>query len=140
MKNSSKEIVQMLNSIERRGSRIADLIKNEGSLRLVSIAEKPSYEEIKRAHMETKEYVSLDAVHVNRIIQKQFLDCEMCKTQRKNQDKYIKLIKDTFPENKIWISHRLMNPPIGIDGLGDLANEIYGENVTLDDIINPNVK
>ncbi|MBD3350532.1 MAG: hypothetical protein GF364_03500 [Candidatus Lokiarchaeota archaeon] len=126
--------------MEERGSRVAELLKNSGSLRLVSIAEKPSFEEIKRGSELTKEYIQLDAVHINRIIREKYGEnCEMCRMQRDSQKKYIQLIKETFEDKKIWISHNLINAPIGLNGLRTLASEIYGKKVSLQDIINPNL-
>ncbi|MHA1899051.1 MAG: ArsA family ATPase [Promethearchaeota archaeon] len=136
-RNLSKELFEMLKEVERRGERVTQLMKESGSLRLVSIAEKPSYEEIKRGMELTRPYIRLDAVHVNRIINKKYMECEMCKAQRLNQNKYIKLIKETFNHVKIWVSHRLIEEPIGIDGLIKLANEVYGENITLNEILRP---
>lgn len=138
-RNLSQEIIDMLNEVEQRGSRVADMLEKEGSLRLVSIAEKPSFEEIKRGAELTKPYIALDGIHVNRIIQKQFTaDCEMCNIQRSNQDKYINKIKEYFNDKKVWLSHRLTIEPIGIDGLMALADEIYGVKTDLKEIISPN--
>jgi len=37
---------------------------------------------------------------------------------------------------KIWESDKLLEEPLGIDGLRKLANEIYGD-ITADEILNP---
>ena len=58
----------MLHEMEARGQRISDLMKGIGSLRLVTIAEKPSFDEIQRAWELSKPYIQLDAVHINRLI------------------------------------------------------------------------
>jgi len=137
-KNLSKEIVEMLYEIERRGERVSEMMRTEGSLRLVTIAEKPSFEEIKRAWEMTKKYIQLDGVHINRITPRKYTDdCEMCRVQRANQDKYLAEIQASFTDVKIWTSHRLLVAPIGIDGLLNLADEVYGPNVTLDEILFP---
>ncbi|MFW9874589.1 MAG: ArsA family ATPase, partial [Candidatus Thorarchaeota archaeon] len=62
-----KEIFNMVVELEKRGERISELIHNIGSLRLVTIAEKPSFEEIKRARDLTKRYIKLEGVHINMI-------------------------------------------------------------------------
>ncbi|MHA1341157.1 MAG: ArsA family ATPase [Promethearchaeota archaeon] len=137
-RNLAKEIVNMLNELEKRGERVANILKNDGSLRLVSIAEKPSFEEIKRAADLSKEYINLEAVHINRIIQKKFAEiCEMCRIQRTNQEKYIKLIEEYFKDFRVWKSHRLTREPIGLDGLMELADEVYGKDITLEEILEP---
>ena len=137
-RNLSQEIIDMLNDVEQRGSRVADMLETEGSLRLVSIAEKPSFEEIKRGAELTKPYIQLDGIHVNRIIQERFTEnCEMCNIQRTNQEKYINKIKEFFDDKKVWVSHRLTIEPIGTDGLMALANEIYGEDAQVEEIIHP---
>jgi len=137
-RNLAKEILQMMNELEKRGERIVDILKNDGSLRLVTIAEKPSFEEVKRAAELSKEYIRVEAIHINNIIDEKFMqNCEMCRIQRENQNKYIKLIEEYFKDLKIWISRRLIKEPLGIDGLTELANEVYGKNATLEEIIKP---
>ncbi|MCP4760223.1 MAG: TRC40/GET3/ArsA family transport-energizing ATPase [archaeon] len=137
-KNLSREILRVLKHVEERGERVTELLKNEGSLRLVSIAEKPSFEEIKRGSEISEKYISIDAVHINRIIQDKYIhDCEMCRLQRENQNKYIGKIKETFKNKKVWLSHRLTKVPIGLDGLNALADEVYGKEASLEEIINP---
>ena len=137
-KNHAVDVLKALKALEKRGERVTKLMKENGSLRLVSIAEKPSYEEAKRAHELSIKYISVDAIHVNRIIEKKYTaGCEMCNLQRKSQDKYIEAIKGTFNDMKVWLSHRLKNAPIGMDGLMDLADEIYGKDITLDEILYP---
>ena len=48
--------------------------------------------------------------------------------------------KKEFKKLKIWESIKLKDEPIGLNGLRSLANEIYGENVHADDILNPNIQ
>jgi anion-transporting ArsA/GET3 family ATPase len=89
----------------------------------------------------SKEYISIDAVHINGVIQDKNIDsCEMCRIQKTNQIKYIDKIKEHFSDKKVWTSHRLTIEPIGLDGLLTLADEVYGKDVTLDNIIHPNKK
>ncbi|MFX1477503.1 MAG: ArsA family ATPase, partial [Promethearchaeota archaeon] len=130
-----KEIFKMLVDLERRGERITELIHNIGSLRLVTIAEKPSFEEIKRARDLTKKYINLDAVHIN-MITPQSKKCKFCNSLRENQQKFIKEIKEEFNYIKIWESNRLIEEPIGIEGIKKLTKEIYG-SATAKDILNP---
>jgi len=120
------EIVKMLNDLEQRGERISNLIHDVGSLRLVTIAEKPSFEEIKRARDLTKKYISLDAVHINMITPKA-KKCDFCNNMRFIQLNYVEDIKNEFNNTKIWQSIRLKEEPIGLDGLKNLAREIYGD-------------
>ncbi|TFG25147.1 MAG: hypothetical protein EU529_01815 [Promethearchaeota archaeon] len=120
------EIVKMLNDLEQRGERISNLIHDVGSLRLVTIAEKPSFEEIKRARDLTKKYISLDAVHINMITPKA-KKCDFCNSMRSMQLNYVEDIINEFNNIKIWQSIRLKEEPIGLDGLRNLAREIYGD-------------
>ncbi|MFX1402213.1 MAG: ArsA family ATPase, partial [Promethearchaeota archaeon] len=89
-----KEIFNMVVELERRGERISELIHNVGSLRLVSIAEKPSFEEIKRARDMTKKYIQLDAIHINMLIPKKHAKkCNFCGQISSIQNKYLIEIK-----------------------------------------------
>ncbi|MHA2182941.1 MAG: ArsA family ATPase, partial [Promethearchaeota archaeon] len=130
-----KEIFKMLTDLEERGERITDLIHTFGSLRLVTIAEKPSFEEIKRARDLTKRYINLDGVHIN-LITPQSDECEFCSNIRNIQLNYINNIENEFKNLRIWKSHRLREEPIGMDGLRKLAFEVYGED-NCEEILNP---
>ncbi len=130
-----KEIFKMLEDLEERGERITDLIHTLGSLRLVTIAEKPSFEEIKRARDLTERYISLDGVHIN-LITPQSNECEFCRNIRSTQLNYINDIESEFQNLRIWKSHRLQEEPIGMDGLRELAREVYGE-INVEIILNP---
>ncbi|MFX1346770.1 MAG: ArsA family ATPase [Promethearchaeota archaeon] len=132
-----KEIFQMLVDLEKRGERITELIHTVGSLRLVSIAEKPSFEEIKRAREMTQKYIRLDGVHINMLIPKKHAKkCDFCRQVASIQNKYLIDIKNDFKNLKIWESDRLKEEPIGLEGLRKLAKEIYG-NASPNEILNP---
>ena len=130
-----KEIFKMLIDLEKRGERISELIHNLGSLRLVTIAEKPSFEEIKRARDLTERYINLDGVHIN-LITPHSNECEFCGNIRATQLNYINEIESEFQNLRIWKSNRLQEEPIGMDGLRKLAREVYGE-VSVEKILNP---
>jgi len=130
-----KEVFQMLVDLEKRGERISDLIHNVGSLRLVTIAEKPSFEEIKRARDLTEKYVNLDAVHINMITPKT-KKCKFCSEMRRIQEKFSNEIKKEFKKVTIWESQRLAEEPLGVKGLRKLANEIY-KDCSVEEILNP---
>jgi len=130
-----KEIFKMLEDLEERGERITHLIHTLGSLRLVTIAEKPSFEEIKRARDLTERYISLDGVHIN-LITPQSDECEFCSNIRNTQLNYIKDIENEFQNLRIWKSHRLREEPLGMDRLRVLAREVYGE-ISVEKILNP---
>jgi anion-transporting ArsA/GET3 family ATPase len=130
-----KEIFYMIVDLEKRGERITELIHNVGSLRLVSIAEKPSFEEVKRARDLTKKYINLDAVHIN-MLTPDPKHCNFCKKMRQIQLKFSGEIKKEFKNLKIWESDKLLEEPLGVDGLRKLAYEIYGD-ITADEILNP---
>ena len=134
-KELGKEIFNMIVDLEKRGERISELIHSVGSLRLVSIAEKPSFEEVKRARDLTKKYINLDAVHIN-MLTPDPKHCNFCKNMRQIQSKFSEEIKKEFKDLKIWESDKLLEEPLGIDGLRKLANEIYGD-ITADEILNP---
>ncbi len=133
-----KEIFNMIVELEKRGERISDLIHDIGSLRLVTIAEKPSFEEIKRARDLTKRYIKLEGVHINMIIPEP-KKCDFCHKIRSLQLNYATEIKKEFKKLKIWQSSKLIEEPIGLNGLKTLAYEVYGDNVYADDILNPKV-
>ncbi|MHA2394125.1 MAG: ArsA-related P-loop ATPase [Promethearchaeota archaeon] len=135
-KELGKEIFKMLEDLEERGERITELIHTRGSLRLVSIAEKPSFEEIKRARDLTKKYINLEGVHIN-MITPQSKRCEFCNNIRSTQLKYVEDIRKEFKNLKIWESNRLEKEPFGLNGLTNLASEVYGDNVNPEDILNP---
>ncbi|MFX0005140.1 MAG: ArsA family ATPase [Promethearchaeota archaeon] len=131
-----REIFNMVVELEKRGERISELIHNIGSLRLVTIAEKPSFEEIKRARDLTERYIKLEGVHINMIIPEP-KKCDFCSEVRSQQLKYIAEIKKEFRKLKIWESERLREEPIGLDGLRALAYEVYSKNINIEDILNP---
>jgi len=137
-KELSVEVFNMLQDLEKRGERITELIHKIGSLRLVTIAEKPSFEEIKRARDMTKKYVSLDGVHINMLTPEKYTKtCEFCNNMREIQVKYAGLIEQEFENLTIWRSKKLIKEPIGLEGLEELAKEIYGDNITPREILNP---
>ncbi|MHA1985947.1 MAG: ArsA family ATPase [Promethearchaeota archaeon] len=131
-----KEIFKMLVDLEERGERITDLIHTLGSLRLVTIAEKPSFEEVKRARDLTNKYINLEGVHIN-MITPQSTECKFCNNIRNTQLTYVDDIRKEFKNLKIWESNRLEKEPFGLSGLRTLAREVYGENYTPEDILNP---
>ncbi|MFX1328000.1 MAG: ArsA family ATPase [Promethearchaeota archaeon] len=133
-----KEIFNMVVELEKRGERISDLIHNVGSLRLVTIAEKPSFEEIKRARDLTKRYIKLEGVHIN-MITPEPKKCDFCSQIRALQLNYVSEIKKEFKKLKIWQSAKLKEEPIGLQGLKTLAYEVYGDHIHPDEILSPNV-
>jgi arsenite-transporting ATPase len=136
-KELGKEIFNMMVDLEKRGERISDLIHDVGSLRLVSIAEKPSFEEVKRARDLTNKYINLDAVHINMLIPKKHAKkCDFCCQISSIQQKYLVEIKNEFKNVKIWESNRLKEEPIGLDGLRKLSSKIYNHS-SANDILNP---
>ena len=136
-KNLAQDILDIVLDMEERSKRITQLMNWLGSLRLVSIAEKPSFEEAKRARELSLPFVSVDAIHINRLIptsekgNSPYLDNIL-----NNQEIYQKAIRDNFQDQKVWESNLLDQPPIGIEGLLNLAHEIYGDTPVWD-ILNP---
>jgi len=133
-----KEIFNMVVELEKRGERISDLIHNIGSLRLVTIAEKPSFEEIKRARDLTKRYIKLEGVHIN-MITPEPKKCDFCSKIRSLQLGYVAEIKKEFKKLKIWQSTKLKEEPISISGLKALAHEVYGDRIHPDEILSPKI-
>lgn len=136
-RNMAQEILQMLHGLEERGGRIADLMKTIGSLRLVTIAEKPSIEEIKRAWELSMPYITLDAVHVNRLIPENFGEqSSFLQKQITLQQKYASIVSENFNQFKIFKSKYLDEEPIGIEGLRKLAKEAY-KDTPIQEVLNP---
>ena len=136
-KELGKEIFKMMVDLEKRGERISELIHDVGSLRLVTIAEKPSFEVVKRARDLTNKYINLEAVHINMIIPKKHAKkCDFCGQISAIQQRYLLEINNEFKNKKIWESNRLKEEPIGLDGLRNLAKEIY-EDASPSEILNP---
>ncbi len=123
-KNMAAELLDMLRELDRRNDRIMKLLKNNSSLRFVTIAERPSYEEIRRANDMTKKYVRLDGIVINKI-NPEGIDCRFCEKESVYQKKYITLIEDYFKEQKIWKSYRMDEEVIGLRKLQEFANEVY---------------
>jgi anion-transporting ArsA/GET3 family ATPase len=137
----AEEIVQMFEDLEQRGERITQLINDIGSLRLVSITEKPSFEEIKRARDLTERFINLDGVHVNMLIPKEAAKtCDFCKSMRETQQRYLGDIQQEFHQVAVWESNRLKEEPIGIEGLRKLAREVYKDDTTPNDLLYPSKK
>jgi arsenite-transporting ATPase len=123
----SEELVKMLTELEERGERISELIHNVGTLRLVTIAEKPSFEEIKRARDLTQKYVNLEGVHINMLIPEEHAKtCDFCGKVQSLQQKYLRDIENEFQNIKIWQTNKLIEEPIGFEGLRRLARAVYG--------------
>ncbi len=136
-KNLAQDILDIMKDMERRSLRISELMQNLGSLRIVSIPEKPSYEEAKRARDLSLPFIHVDALHINRLIpenqkgRSDYLDQIM-----ENQAHFRELLHADFKDLKIWDSPLLQIPPVGIEGLELLAQNIY-PNSTVDEILNP---
>jgi arsenite-transporting ATPase len=132
------EIIKMVQDLEQRGERITQLIHDIGSLRLVTIAEKPSFQEIKRARDLTKKYIDLHSVHVNLLIPEEAAEhCDFCNNMYTTQQTYLKEITQEFINLKIWESRRLKKEPIGINGLRELAKEVYKDPSSAKEILYP---
>ncbi|MHA1294198.1 MAG: ArsA family ATPase [Promethearchaeota archaeon] len=133
------EILKMLNDLEERGEKISELLHSVGSLRLVTIAEKPSFEEIKRARDLTEKYISLDGIHINMLIPENYIEtCDFCNKMYSHQQNHLREIKKEFKNLKIWESKKLEDEPIGIKGLRMMAFEIYGK-VSANEILYPDL-
>jgi len=136
-KNIAKDILKLLHDMEQRGTRISDIMKGIGSLRLVTIAEKPSIEEIKRAWELSKPYITLDALNINRLIPPELgKESIFLQKQINLQQKYMKIAEQDFTEFKIFKSKYLDEEPIGLDGILKLAREAY-KDVPIEDVLNP---
>lgn len=132
------EILNMVKELEQRGERITELIHEIGSLRLVTIAEKPSFQEIKRARELSQKYVDLHGIHVNMLIPEESANhCEFCHQMYTTQKKYLKEISGEFNNIQIWESNKLMKEPIGMEGLRRLAHEVYGDSSNAHNILSP---
>lgn len=133
----AKELLDDLHSLEIRGKRISQLMKSVGSLRLVTIAEKPSVEEAKRARELSLPYIHVEGIHVNRLMNKSNADeCKFCNKLYTSQQKYFSMINEEFKDITVWPSEHLENEPIGLEGLRELANEVYKTN-EISSILNP---
>jgi arsenite-transporting ATPase len=136
-RNLAREILAILKDLEKRGERISQLMKSIGSLRLVGIPEKPSYEELIRAKEMCAPYIPIDGVHVNRIIPIEYKDSiNFLKNLITDQQKYLKVYHETFKELKIWESEYLDHEPIGLEGLMRLAKAVYNDT-PVEEILNP---
>ncbi len=137
-KELAEELLQMLKALEHRGKRISQLMKSIGSLRIVTIAEKPSVEESIRARELSLPYIHVEGIHVNRIMPEEpAAHCEFCDHQRINQLKYLEQIEQEFQKEEVWVSRLLDFEPIGLDGLRALADEVYGDIKDGEKILNP---
>ncbi len=135
-----KDIFNMIVDLEERGEKITKLIHDIGSLRLVTIAEKPSFEEIKRARDLTKKYIKLEAVHINMLIpEENAKTCDFCGKIHSLQESYLDRILNEFENLEVWQSRKLKYEPIGLECLRKLAFEIYG-NIDGDKILNPKLE
>jgi len=136
-RNIAQEILDMLHRGEQRAARISALMKGIGSLRLVTIPEKPSFEEIKRAEELTRPYITLDAVNINRLLPESLVGThKFIDNLLDTQKHYVHLIEDSFIDFPIWKSRLLDEEPIGIPGLLQLAKEVYGDT-SIEKILNP---
>nr|MDO8083339.1 TRC40/GET3/ArsA family transport-energizing ATPase [Candidatus Sigynarchaeum springense] len=136
-RNQAAELLGMLKELDRRNDRIMRMLKTLSSLRFVTIAERPSYEEIRRAADLVKKYVPLDGVVINKI-NHEGIDCKYCATETVHQKKYIKMIQEDehFKDKKIWQTWRMEDEVIGIEKLTEFAKSLYKED-TFEMILRP---
>ena len=134
-RNIAKELVEMLKELDRRGDKINHLLQHNSSLRFVSIPERPSFEEIKRANDLVQKYVPLDGVVINKINPEGF-KCKICERETENQKKYVKLIEEHFHGKTIWKSNKMEDEVIGMDQLLSFAKNLYGDE-NFNDILHP---
>ncbi len=133
----ARELLDDLYNLELRGKRISQLMKTIGSLRLVTIAEKPSAEEAKRARDLSLPYIHVEGIHINRLLNPASIEhCKFCKSIYDSQQKYLNMIQKEFKDMKIWTSEYLENEPIGLDGLRALAASVY-KNDDIQQLLNP---
>ena len=133
----ARELLDDLYNLELRGKRISELMKSIGSLRLVTIAEKPSVEEAKRARELSVPYIHVDGIHINRLLTSNVAEnCKFCSSLFSSQQKYLRMIQEEFKDIKDWTSEYLENEPIGLDGLRNLANSVF-EDSDIKSILNP---
>ncbi|HMB65246.1 MAG TPA: ArsA-related P-loop ATPase [Patescibacteria group bacterium] len=138
----TQEVFDCMNRLDEKTARTARVLKALGSIRLVSIAEKASVEEAKRAYDLANSYVPVDGLHVNRMIpgklegSMDFLDA-MITMQRK----YLSQARDFCQSKGIgtFSSHLLDGEPIGMDGIRRLGEEIYGD-VRISEMLEPKVR
>ncbi|NMC08144.1 MAG: TRC40/GET3/ArsA family transport-energizing ATPase [Candidatus Lokiarchaeota archaeon] len=134
-KNQAAELLGMLKELDRRNDRIMRMLKTLSSLRFVTIAERPSYEEIRRAADLVKKYVPLEGIVINKL-NHDGLDCKFCATETVHQKKYVKLIEETFKDKRIWRTWRVEDEVIGVAKLEAFARSLY-EGETFETIIRP---
>ncbi len=137
-KNQAAELLGMLKELDRRNDRVMRLLKTMSSLRFVTIAERPSYEEIRRAADLVKKYVPLDGVVINKLNPDGIVDCKFCATETVHQKKYVKKIEEDehFKEKKIWRTWRIVDEVIGIEKLEAFAKSLYKDE-TFETIVRP---
>lgn len=135
--NLARDILDIVKKLDKRSERINQIFKEIGSLRLVSIAEKPSYEEAKRARELSEPFINVEAIHINRLIPEEekgnskYLD-NLLQTQEKYQQK----IHEDFSDIATFDSHLLDTEPIGLKGLYKLAEEVY-KDIPITKILQP---
>lgn len=134
-RNVAKDLVRMLRELDARGDTIMKLLREQSSLRFVSIPERPSFEEIRRASQLVGKYVRLDGVVINKIVP-QGIPCPHCNGEHEHQQRYIRLIEETFAGKAIWKATRMDDEVIGIDRLMAFSRMLYPGG-TLDEVRMP---
>lgn len=134
--NVSLPSKEAMNDIERfyyKLLELQNLLKNKDTtaLRLVTLAEKMVVEETKRNYMYLNLYdYNVDRIFINRIYEG-FDDNDFIKNTRSIQDKYIKLIEDSFQDKKI---HKIKWYPNEIHGLESI-NYMLEDSLNIDDLL-----
>lgn len=136
-RNTARELLDMLRELDKRGDLVMKLLKERSSLRFVSIAERPSYEEIRRAKQIVGKYVRLDGVVINKI-NPPSCQCECCISESENQKKYIDMIEHEFQDQIIWKAEKMMNETIGIEKLVEFGKMLY-TNEQYGEILHPSI-
>jgi arsenite-transporting ATPase len=134
-KNMARDLLGMLKELDRRGDRISKLLRESASLRFVTIAERPSFEEIRRTSKYVEKYTNLDGVIINKI-NPEGLECRYCVKESAMQQKYIVQIEDYFKGKSFWKAQKLEDEAIGVDALSQIAEMLY-DSQSFEQIVDP---
>ncbi len=129
-----QQLINEVKKIQGYVDRVNKTLKEHLSLRLVTIPEKAAVNETIRSIDDLRKFYEVDAIYINKIIE--HADSPFLKEVQKNQQQRIKEIEAALPNKPIWKIPQLPHEPIDLDGLREIANQIY-PNFTLDQILTP---
>lgn len=133
-----QQLINEVKKIKGYVDRVNQTLKENLSLRLVTIPEKAAVNETLRSIEDLRRFYEVDGVYINKIVEDALVqDSPFLREIQENQKARIAEIEASLPHKPIWKIPQLPHEPINLSGLREIAELIY-PNYELDQILSPN--